>query len=194
VQSSFEFKPVKIGNVTDFDRRVLAITLYAEARGESHQGRWWVAWTIRNRVERRRWWGKVNLWDEYEYFVKDKIEPHSFAAVCLFKWQFSCWNPADDTNHIISYALLTEDNIYTECLYKKGRHRFEYDGATYWVDCDILNECLKIAHRIDLKAEQDPVDGATHYFAHNEVTPDWSKSENMIYIDKYKNHTFMKEV
>lgn len=174
MQPSFEFDKPKIHNVSDFDRRVLAITVYAEARGESHGGRWRVAWTIRNRAERNKWWGEIKLWDEYEYFVKDKIRPHSFAAVCLYKWQYSCWNPSDP-NHEMCYDLMTDDDYYNKKLLQDK----------------VFRDCVEIADRIDDAKEQDPVNGATHYYNPNVVTPKWASK--LEFIEQCGNHIFMKE-
>lgn len=56
---------------------ILAITIAAEARGESHDGKRAVAAVIRNRVLSPRWWGR------------------DVRSVCLAPWQFSCWNTND---------------------------------------------------------------------------------------------------
>ena len=58
---------------------MVARTVFGEARGESVRGQEAVAWTIRNRVERPRWWGK------------------DLISVCRRPYQYSCWLP-DDPN------------------------------------------------------------------------------------------------
>jgi hypothetical protein len=63
------------------DAQILALTLWAEARGEGRDGLIAVAWVIRNRVENPGWWGK------------------SYRGVCLKPKMFSCWNPGTDPNH-----------------------------------------------------------------------------------------------
>ncbi len=55
----------------------LAKTIYGEARGESIEAKYWVAWVIRNRVD-ARWRGQKT----YESVVTDP-------------YQFSCWNEND---------------------------------------------------------------------------------------------------
>jgi len=55
----------------------MARTLWGEARGESEEGQVAVGHVIKNRVEKKTWYGKT---------IKD---------VCLKKWQFSCWNEND---------------------------------------------------------------------------------------------------
>jgi N-acetylmuramoyl-L-alanine amidase len=66
------------------DLKVLALTLWAEARGEGKDGMIAVAWSIRNRVEidlghdnKPDWWGE------------------GYTGVCKAPWQFSCWNKND---------------------------------------------------------------------------------------------------
>lgn len=58
------------------DKEIVALTLWGEARGETHTGRAAIAHVIDNRVKAKR---------------------HSFGLtsreVCLKRWQFSCWIP-----------------------------------------------------------------------------------------------------
>lgn len=56
---------------------VLARTIWGEARGEGERGMHAVANVVMNRVSRPKWWGR------------------DVAAVCLYPYQFSCWNDGD---------------------------------------------------------------------------------------------------
>lgn len=56
---------------------VLARTLWGEARGEGELGMHAVANVVINRVAKPRWWGR------------------DVAAVCLYPFQFSCWDDGD---------------------------------------------------------------------------------------------------
>lgn len=69
--------PRSVEDLSDID--VMALTVWAEARGEGPEGQAAVAWIIRNRTDDpgRDWWGD------------------SIKEVCLKKWQFSCWNEGD---------------------------------------------------------------------------------------------------
>lgn len=59
---------------------VFAKTIYAEARGEPHEGQVWVAWVIKNRARANRlYWGGSSI-----------------KAVCLHPGQFECWNGRSD--------------------------------------------------------------------------------------------------
>lgn len=91
--------------------QVLALTAWAEARGDNREGgssleeRVAVLCVIRNRVQRS---GGVL----------------SYKAVCLAPRQFSCWNPGEDANHMALMALAervldgdAEDPLYTETLW-----------------------------------------------------------------------------
>lgn len=63
--------------MAEHDLRILAKTLWGEARGEGVLGMQAVACVILNRVAKPRWWGST------------------ITGVCLKAWQFSCWNPGD---------------------------------------------------------------------------------------------------
>ncbi len=67
------------------DLGIMALTVWAESRGEGVKGQAAVAWVIRNRWEHPRWWSRN----------RDGIPDDTIAAVCLDPWQFSCWNPND---------------------------------------------------------------------------------------------------
>ena len=73
-------------NVSDADLDMMALTVWAEARGEGPDGIAAVAWVIRNRFENPGWWSRQR---------GDGISDDTIAAVCLDPYQFSCWNPAD---------------------------------------------------------------------------------------------------
>jgi len=71
---------------SEFDLNTMALTLWAEARGETREGQKAVAWVIRNRYENPGWWSRQR---------SDGIDDDTIAAVCRDPWQFSCWNPSD---------------------------------------------------------------------------------------------------
>lgn len=77
--------------------RVLACTIWGEARGESIAGQEAVAAVIINRARLPRWWGRT---------VKD---------VCLKPGQFSCWN-ADDPNRVKLDHLSDDDPAFATAL------------------------------------------------------------------------------
>ena len=64
----------------------LALTIWAEARGEGPRGMEYVAWVIRNRVKDARW-------------------PNSIPAVVRQPKQFSCWNPDDPNRRLMADPL-----------------------------------------------------------------------------------------
>lgn len=69
----------------DSDLKTMALTVWAEARGESTTGRKAVAWVIRNRFENPGWWSVAG----------GGIPRHTLEAVCRAPYQFSCWNAKD---------------------------------------------------------------------------------------------------
>jgi N-acetylmuramoyl-L-alanine amidase len=85
--------------ITAEDLWVLASTVWGEARGEPREGKYAVAWVVRNRLEHHpTWQGKTVM------------------EVCRSPWQFSCWN-IQDPNYTKVVALTMEDLIFVTCLH-----------------------------------------------------------------------------
>lgn len=91
------------------DTEVLALTIWAEARGEDSLGRMGVACVILNRVKHAQdhagvhkgakfWWG------------------NSIAECCLKPWQFSCWNENDPNRQKMLDGTAKTSRAYSECL------------------------------------------------------------------------------
>ena len=84
-------------------RIVVALTLWAEARGQGATGLAAVAWVIRRRVEGRR----IN-----------------YQQACLAPWQFSCWNNTADANtlrlaglcRLVVHGRPIDDPSWPTCL------------------------------------------------------------------------------
>jgi hypothetical protein len=75
------------GHLTDV--RIMALTIYGEARGESREGKIAVGSVILERVEHRGWDGKTII------------------DVCLCPYQFSCFLPSDPNYYALK--LIAED-------------------------------------------------------------------------------------
>lgn len=87
---------------TEHDLNVLALTVWAEARGEPSEGIKGVIWVIRNRWEHPRWWSKAPGIDEDD----------TLAAVCRAPRQFSCWNTNDPNyKHLTDPKTLNDDLV-----------------------------------------------------------------------------------
>lgn len=86
-----------MSNYSRLDLETMALTVWAEARGEPVEGQRAVAWVIRNRYEHPGWWSRGK---------GDGIPDDTIAAVCRSKAQFSCWS-ASDPNHCRMYDLAT---------------------------------------------------------------------------------------
>ncbi len=94
-------------NIRDFSHlspaQLMAITLWAEARGEPRDGKISVASVILERVNHRGWDGK------------------SIHEVCLWPRQFSCFNPDDiQRPKLVKFAKdidfsISNDKILKEC-------------------------------------------------------------------------------
>lgn len=64
----------------DSELSIFAVTIYGEARGESDEGKLWVAWVIKNRaLKNKPYWGG-----------------NSIKNVCLHELQFHCWSGKQD--------------------------------------------------------------------------------------------------
>lgn len=120
------------------EQQVLGLTAWAEARGDRKQGhssieeRIAVMLVCRNRT---RLYRKFNL------------PEGTYRAVCLARWQFSCWNDdPTDSNHL---ALLQQASL-------------EIAGA---VLDPVLEETLWLAGGIIEQTILDTIDGSTHYYA-----------------------------
>lgn len=114
--------------------QILALTLWAEARGEGRAGLVAVGNVIRNRANNPGWWGR------------------SISGVCLKPWQFSCWNPGTDPNHL---RLLAQANLLLDGLQPDGK----------------MTLCLAVAEGIVGGTTLDTVHGADHYYAPRAMKP-----------------------
>jgi N-acetylmuramoyl-L-alanine amidase len=132
------------------EKEIFARTLYGEARGEV--GKFGdvalkaVASIIINRFEEQAWYGKT------------------IKAVCLKKWQFSCWNDSDPN---LSIVLAPE------------------------IKCPIFDLCLRVA---DLFLQKnafilDVTSGANHYH-HRSTFPLWAVKKRP--TCQIGNHIFYK--
>lgn len=90
------------------DLEIMALTVWAEARGESPNGQRAVAWVIRNRLENPGWWSR---------HAGDGIPDDTLAAVCRDPYQFSCWNPSDP-NRSRLFAIKTRERADYQAILK----------------------------------------------------------------------------
>jgi N-acetylmuramoyl-L-alanine amidase len=86
------------------DLDVMALTVWAEARGEPIKGQIAVAWVIRNRWEHPRWWSRN----------RDSIPDDTIAAVVKDPYQFSCWNPNDPQRKQLENPRMLNDLAFME--------------------------------------------------------------------------------
>ena len=130
---------------------MLARTIYGEARGESVRGKEAVAAVVMNRTARGDkpggfWWG------------------NSIEEVCLFPYQFSCWNTSDPNREKILMV----------------------DPADR-----VFQVCVRIARRAVAGVLADPTNWATHYHA-KRGRPLWSVGREPSAI--IGNHKFYSDV
>lgn len=92
-------------SITGEDIRILALTIFGEARGESWIGKLAVGYSVRHRVEtdikedkKPDWWGE------------------GYEAVCLKPKQYSCWNSADPNRPLLDRLTVASDSRLRECL------------------------------------------------------------------------------
>lgn len=132
------------------DIEVDGLTLLGEARGLHYPiGMVEVSWVIRNRVAAKKWWGSTE------------------RAVCLYPWQFSCWN-ANDPNRAKLLKWPQSDPIYLKAL-------------------DIAAGTMIGAAGGMIGTGDDPTNGATHYFNHLIIPqaswPKWYTGQTPCMID-----------
>jgi N-acetylmuramoyl-L-alanine amidase len=127
------------------DLRALSLTLYGEGRGEPIEGRIAIGSIIRNRA-------------------KTRYCGESIAAVCLWPWQFSCWNPGADENHAHLLAVAQALAAGGPPPWT-GLERGIYD-ETCWVASGLLEGLIR-----------DRVAGARHYMTLRQFTedPKWAR-------------------
>lgn len=132
------------------EKEIFARTLYGEARGEvfkfgdaALKG---VASIIINRFKEQTWYGKT------------------IKAVCLKKWQFSCWNESDPN---LSIVLAPE------------------------IKCTVFDLCLGVADLFLKKNTSilDVTNGANHYH-HRAIFPLWTVKKRP--TCQIGNHIFYK--
>lgn len=83
-------------NTADLD--IAARTVYGEARGEGWKGKVAVAWVIKNRSGKGKWWG------------------HTIGEVCKYPYQFSAWLEGDPNRELMENTTLATDGLFRECL------------------------------------------------------------------------------
>ena len=94
----------------------MARTLWGEARGEGKDGQIAVAHVIKNRAEKKTWYGKTIM------------------DVCLKKWQFSCWNKNDPNRKKILALSLDDlkDQIEVAAGVIGGQYIDTTEGSTHY--------------------------------------------------------------
>ena len=128
-----------------FPYQVASRTMWGECRGEPLEGQAAVAHVLLNRLKDGRW-------------------GNSLATVCMWPFQFSCWNNSDPQR--TKMAALADDD---ETLAK-------------------LFAIIKNAER----AERDPTRGAMFYYADTLIVPPkWASS--MSFVRKIGHHQFYCE-
>ena len=134
---------------SDREVEVVAKTLWGEARGEGEAGMRAVACVIGNRAS-RKWRGKVGC-----------------AAVCLDKWQFSCWNDNDPNRGRMDAVARNPDEKYS---------------IARVIAVELVGNRLA-----------DFTFGATHYYATTlKQRPYWAVGKNACY--QQGNHLFFNDI
>jgi N-acetylmuramoyl-L-alanine amidase len=88
-------------NLSELD--TVALTVWAEARGEPVVGQTAVAHVIRTRYENPCWWSRER---------GDGVNDDTLKAVCLDPKQFSCWNPGQPAyERLINPATLFRPDL-----------------------------------------------------------------------------------
>ena len=108
---------------SDYEKVLLALCIYREARGEVSEARRAVAWTVRNRIySNTHWWGRT------------------WAEVITKPYQFSSFNRNDPN---VTVFPLSEDSAWLDCLaiaseVYEGHGGDVSGGATHYHDDSIV--------------------------------------------------------
>lgn len=130
-------------NYNHRDLEIMTRTLFGEIRGYSLEDQMAVAWVIRNRANRN-----------HMPFMAGPLvgQEGAIERVCLYPWQFSCWNENDPNRKIIEDAPL---------------------GS--------MSQQLTVARNVLNAAGDDPTQGADHYYTEARPTwaktwpPSWAQ-------------------
>jgi hypothetical protein len=130
------------------DEQLLALTAYLEARGEPVLGLVGVMFTVVNRVVR-------------------KHQGRTVAEVCLWPYQYSCWNARDP--QCVQGLELAE-------LLAAGRSFMDRPNGIVLATCLFLSERVLHPSRYHVP---DPTGHATHYLNPDALQklPEWARPE-----------------
>lgn len=147
--------------------RCMADNIYFEGRGESYEGRVAIALVTMNRVKSEQFpntvCGVVKQGPTYSW--KPDF-PQKFR--CQFSWW--CDGKSDSV----------------PILYRSGKNKGEIRSEIYETYLKIVKEAMFV-----MDGEMaDFTDGATHYFAHDIVYPDWAAK--MIKVAVIERHSFFR--
>ena len=149
-----------MSKVSAIDLDTMALTVWAEARGELPSGQKAVAWVIRNRWENPRWWSRQR---------GDGIPDDTIAAVCRDPYQFSCWNSGDpQSKRLKDPATLNLSDVQDiRVLCEKVLSESLDDDLTNHAD----HYCTRwVAHKTKWAKERTPVAKiGSHWFYRIEI-------------------------
>ena len=90
--------------------------------------------------------------------------------------------------HVILNRVASKGYPDTVCDVVHQRYQFSYKKGVKALDKQSWKAAVEYAAFSYMGLINDPVDGATHYYAHNKVNPHWSSSYNVSAV--LGNHTF----
>lgn len=153
------------------DLNILALTIYGEARGEPHEGKVGVAWSVRNRTT-------ADLWND----DRDDWWGEGIAGVCLRSWQYSCWNrpnqPQSQRERLERF--LVGNDVMRGILKPNARAD------------DDLEACWRVASAVLGGHEPDPTCGSTHYYLEGSPEPAWARGKTSAV--KLGRHLFFNDI
>ena len=144
----------------------LTQNIYFESRNESVKGQSAVAHVTLNRVDSKDYPNTICkvVWETRRHRSTKKRVP-------MFSWTL---DGRSDRIHLV---------------YKAGQRK----GEINWVNYMSYKSAVMEAIRAMTGISKDPTDGATHYYAHNLVTPRWAKSKKLEQTAIIENHTFLRQ-
>lgn len=84
------------------DLRVMALTIYGEARGEIDEGQIAVGWVIKTRTA--------------QYVQRHGAMINIYAVVARLPYQFSAWNTSDPNAHLLGDSFPLHTPVFAQCV------------------------------------------------------------------------------
>lgn len=164
-------------------QKIVSITAYGEARGESDEGVQAVINTIINRTKSPKYFADKDIL---------LLTQNVFSSVCLKRWQFSCYNLNDPNRDKLIFIATNWSNAVLSIDRLADIARLISGGSNTSM---LGGDAAKLSHVTDtadrLSQIPDITDGAEFYFVKNmQNPPSWRNT--MKFTKEIGRHVFYK--